>query len=292
MYTHEAQSKLVVKSNTMIQKSKFNLSTMEQRIILYLISKIKPYADSLEPFTFFIADFCKVCGINYASGSYYSQLRDAIKGLADKSIWLPTEEGGDRLFRWITEAETFPDSGMLKISLNKDLEPYLIHLRSNYTRYELIYTLKFRCKYTTRLFEFLKSVHYHDLESYQTRVYTLDEVRSFIGAVELDRKGNIVPKKVYMEWQPLKNRCLEPAIREINQYSDITVSYTTETRKREVIVEGKRPVVRSYVYGVKFLIETKDIDERIAIAAQIEKDFGLNQLTFDDDWNWILMKKK
>lgn len=292
MNSSEARSKLVVKSNDLIQKSKFNLSTVEQRIILYLISKIKPYAKELEPFTFYIPDFCKVCGIRYSSGSYYSQLKDAVQNLADKSVWIATEAGTLKLFRWISEAEIKPDSALITISMHKDLEPYLLHLRANYTRYELIYTLKFKCKYSTRLFEFLKSVHYHDLESYKTRVYTLDEVRSIIGALELDRKGNIIGNSVYLEWQPLKNRCLEPAIREINRYSDILVSYETETRKREVQTEGKKPVIRSYVYGVRFLIQTKDICDRIALSAEIEKELGLDQLTFDDDWSWILNKKK
>lgn len=291
MNSYEARSKLVIKSNAMIQKSKFNLSTVEQRVILYLISKIPPYSEELKPFTFYIPDFCKVCGIRYKSGNYYDQLKDTIQNLANKSIWITTEDNSLRLFRWVTEAEIKPDSALVSISLNKDLEPYLLHLRANYTRYELIYTLKFRCKYSTRLFEFLKSVHYHDLESYETRVYTLDEVRDFIGAVELDRKGNIIGNAVYLDWQPFKNRCLEPAIREINQYSDIIVSYETETRKREVQVANKKPVVRSYVYGIKFIIKTKQLNDRIALAADIESELGLDQLTFDDDWSWILDMK-
>ncbi len=38
----ELRNYKVVKSNDLIQKSRFNLSLQEQKIILYLISKVKP----------------------------------------------------------------------------------------------------------------------------------------------------------------------------------------------------------------------------------------------------------
>lgn len=282
MNSNDARRKLVIKSNTLIQKSKFNLTTLDQRIILYLISNIKRDATELTPFRFYIQDFCQVCGIDYLSGGYYNQLRDTIQNLADKSIWVDTENGGHKLFRWIAEAETFPESGIIEIQLKKDLEPYLLRLRSNFTSYELVNTLNYRCKYSTRMYELLKSMHYHQLETYQTKVFDLDELKDLLGVFEYDRTGKRIGNLAYEDWQPFKKRCLEPALREINKYSDINVQYNTEIKKREVQRAGHKPVIRAYVSGVSFIIETKPIEERIKIQAEIETKFGLTQMTFEE----------
>ena len=59
---------MVVKSNDLIQRSRFHLTLQQQKIVLYLISHITPYDDEFKLYDFDIADFCKVCGIDYTSG--------------------------------------------------------------------------------------------------------------------------------------------------------------------------------------------------------------------------------
>ena len=53
----------VVKSNDLIQKSRFDLSLQEQKIILYLISQITPYDEEFKLYEFSITDFCKILAI-------------------------------------------------------------------------------------------------------------------------------------------------------------------------------------------------------------------------------------
>ena len=55
----------VVKSNEMIRKGRFNLSVVEQRIILYMITKIMPGDTGIKTVRFDIREFCEVCGIAY-----------------------------------------------------------------------------------------------------------------------------------------------------------------------------------------------------------------------------------
>ena len=59
---HEMRSYKIVKSNDLIQKSRFQLSLQEQKIILYLISKIKPTDMEFNEYTFEIYDFLKSVG--------------------------------------------------------------------------------------------------------------------------------------------------------------------------------------------------------------------------------------
>ena len=48
----EERNQLVVKHNSLIQKTRYSLSTQQQKIILYLISKIKPDDDELKEYDF------------------------------------------------------------------------------------------------------------------------------------------------------------------------------------------------------------------------------------------------
>ena len=60
----------VVQHNDMVQKQRFtvgknagnSLTVTEEKVLAYLISKIKPGADSLEPIEMDIKTFCEVCG--------------------------------------------------------------------------------------------------------------------------------------------------------------------------------------------------------------------------------------
>ena len=94
----------IIKSNDLIQKSRFQLSVQEQKIILYIISKIKPNDKDLSLQDIKITEFCKICGIDYDNGKNYKNVKDTIKTLADKSLWLTLDNGYDVLLRWITTA--------------------------------------------------------------------------------------------------------------------------------------------------------------------------------------------
>ena len=47
----------VVKANDLIQKSRFSLTLQQQKIILYLISKIMPTDENFQLYEFSIPDF-------------------------------------------------------------------------------------------------------------------------------------------------------------------------------------------------------------------------------------------
>ena len=54
----EIRNQRVIKSNDLIQKSRFHLSLQEQKIILYLISKVKPNDNNFLLAEFDTTEFC------------------------------------------------------------------------------------------------------------------------------------------------------------------------------------------------------------------------------------------
>ena len=208
----EIRKNTVVKANELIQKSRFSLSLQQQKVVLYLISQITPFDEDFKLYEFSIVEFCKVCGIDYDSGKNYADLKAAIKEIADKSVWIRLANGKQTLVRWIEKPYIDDNSGLIQIKLDADMKPYLLQLKENFTQYELLWTLNFKSKYTIRLYELVKSIHYHELDTY-SRDFTLEELRGMLGA------------ETYKTYQTFKVRVLEPSIEEVNQYSDKNVSF-------------------------------------------------------------------
>ena len=198
----------VVKANDLIQKTRFDLTAQEQKIILYMISKIKPDDDDFMIQNFSISEFCRVCGIDYNSGGNYEYIKRTIQNLRDKSFWIKIDKT-KILMSWINSAHITEKSGTIKIRLSEDMKPFLLHLRDNFTQYELIYTLGMRSQYSIRLYEILKSYAYQ-----RVKTFDIDELKSILSAEK------------YTRFPDFKKDVLEIALRDINDLTDIEVDYT------------------------------------------------------------------
>lgn len=247
---------MVVKANELIQKSRFSLSLQQQKIVLYLISQVNPFDEDFKLYEFSIPDFCRVCGIDFRSGKHYADLKKQIKEIADKSLWVRLENGKETLLRWIEKPYVDEKSGTIAIRLDRDMKPFLLELKGNYTRYQLLWTLNFRSKYSIRLFELVCSIHYCDLEPY-TKEYEIEELKQLLDAESY-------------EWEKLKTRVLEQAIKEINEYSDKIVSYEPIKRGRKVV-------------RVALTVESKEIMERLKVEQEIKEKYNLYQISLWDE---------
>ena len=221
------QYAMVVKSNDLIRKSRFSLSLTEQKIVLYLISKIHPNDTIICEYDFDIREFCEVCGIDYLNN--LSHLKETIKNLRDKSLWIVLPNGYETLVSWIEKPYLCKNSGRLKIRLDRDMMPYLIQLKENFTRYQLIATLALKSKFSLRLYELFKSYEY--LGKYEV---SLNELRKIM-----------MLETEYQKVNDFKRYVIDKALDEINTYTDIEISY-------EVIKSGKS------ITGFVFTIQRAD----------------------------------
>lgn len=212
----------VVKSNELIQKRTHMLSLQEQKIILFLISQLKPEQKEFESQIFDIVDFCEICGISADSGKNYDDLKKNIKNLRDKSMWVVGKDKGETLMGWISNAKINPNSGQIAVRFDEEMKPYLLELKNRYTQYDLIYTLGMKSKYSIRLYELCKS---YERIGEPLTYETLDRFREAVGAE-------------YEQWYDIKRRIILPAKNEINSMTDITVNF--EPIKRGRLVVGVR----------------------------------------------------
>jgi len=249
--------KQVRKSNALIQQARFSLTVQQQKIILYLISQIQPWDEDFKVYNLSALEFAKVCGLEFKGGKDYAELKEQIKKIADKSMWLLLEDGDtESLIRWIESPRIRRKSGTIQLRLNEDLKPYLLQLKERYTEYQLIYTLHFKSKYSIRLYELICSIHFHELEEYK-RTFKLERLKQYLDC------------ESYKDYRDFRKRVLDNAVNEINRYSDKNITYEPITIGRKVV-------------EIELTITTKDAIERLRITSEIEKELGLNQLSLFD----------
>ena len=237
----------VRKANELIQKSRFSLSLQQQKIILYLISKIHPTDTEFHEYKFEIKAFCEACGIDSDGGTVYSEIKEAIKNIADKSLWVKMPDGRETLLRWIEKASLETGTGILTIRLDNDMKPYLLQLNKNYTTCDLIYTLTFKSKYSVRLYELIKSIHYDESQPY-SKTYSVDELKKLLGA------------ETHKTYSHFKQKALDPAVAEINGISDKTISYEVAEKTGKKITHLTLHIAKYDI--VKNTINYKRIQER------------------------------
>lgn len=224
----------VYKSNEMIQKGRHKLSVQEQRCVLFAISKIKPTDTVFQEYTFDLSDFYKLCGLRDES---YTELKSLLVGLKQKTWWIETAPGEESTVSWFNKVRTNKNSGTVTVRFDDDMMPYLLNLAQNggyYTHYELKWVLPMTSQYSIPLYELLKSYQRNNLRWY----FDLNDLKERLSCTH------------YKDYCDFRRRVLEPALSEINRYTDFYVTHTEKKSGR-----GGR------VSHIEFFMKKKNSDE-------------------------------
>lgn len=233
------QNQLVVKHNDLIQKSKYNLTATQQKLIAYVISLIKPTDKEFKKYEISIADFCELCGID--KNHFYNEFTAIIDDLDSKSFWVKTDEKIYK-FRWFLKAEYLYKKGKVRVILDDDMKKYLLELTQNFSKYELYNILALKSKYSLRIYELFKSYAYQ-----KKKEFDITELKEMLFATH------------YVNFKDFRNRVLDKAVNDINYYTDLSVSYETRMKGKKVV-------------SIIFFIETKkNLDGYLAYRNTIEE---------------------
>lgn len=221
---------LVVKSNKLVE-ARQRLSIQEQRLIMLLLSKIRPEDLNFLWYKFRIRDLAKFLGLE-ASNRIYIDVRKAVRKLIKRVVTLD-RNGRNIDLNWIQAAE-YGDKGSVKLCVNQVLKPYLLNLRSHFTKYSIGYVLHLRSTYSIRIYELLKR-----FENLGEVVFELDQLKFILG-VNMDE---------YQLYGHFKSKVLLVAQKELAEKTDI--AFTFKEGK-----EGKK------VVGVSFTIKRNEPKEK------------------------------
>lgn len=203
----------VFKSNQLIDKSRYELSVLETKLICYIISKIKYEDEYLGALELRLYDICLILDIT-ASGKSYLNIKDAFKRLKSRVIEIE-EEDGILLMNWLHNIR-LEHTGVVYVQLNPELETYLLSLREKFTAYTLYYILKLNSKYAIRLYELMKCYQFRrDIE------LSVEELQMRVGSN-------------YSRFADFNRRVLKSAVAEINEETDLTVEMSYIRVHREI----------------------------------------------------------
>lgn len=221
----KAQEQLIVKDNKIIQniiKRNYTLSLLEQKVLGFFISLIKPLKDITDKpqyvYTFDVKMFCKVCGIDYNNGKNYANIKNIIQQLSDHSFWIENN-GVKILLRWIDSAKIQEHSGKISIRFSPEITPYLFDLKEQFTQYELYQILAFKSSYSIALYELLKSHAFKE-----ELIISIEDLRHYL-----------VIEDKYKEFVNLRRRVIEPSIKEINDFTNLKVTWTGSKKGKHYV---------------------------------------------------------
>lgn len=242
---------LVVKGNELIQQNRFELSLPEQKTVAYICSMIKPLSPGqlqkgvpyqLE-YEFNIREYCKACGIDYAGGKNYKDIKATLKKLSDRSMWLETEDA-EILMRWLSYVKVNKKSEKVTIEVDRTIAPYLFCLQEKFTQYQLYNILAMKSAFSVRIYELMKSYAFQ-----KTKTFDIDELKHLLMVDDV---------KSYSNYADFKKRVLDKAQEEINALTDINIYFEPVTKGRKVI-------------KVKFRIEQKSTIEMAISNAKVNE---------------------
>lgn len=204
------QQQTVVKSNELIQSGRFSMTVQQNKVLLYLISQIKPSDSGQETYFFSVDDFCRTCGIDHTNGKNIINAKKALNALDSMSIWVQLPDNTEMRLRWLDRIKLNKNTNMFEITFHRDMLPYLYDLQSRYTSYTLANALTMESKYGIRLYELLKS--YQHMREHKI-TFALSELKKRIDADKYER------------FPDFRRYVLDTALEDINECSDISVEY-------------------------------------------------------------------
>ena len=214
---------LVVKDNALMNAS-YNLEVTEQRLILLAIINARETGAGItsdSKLEIHASDYSKQ--FNVTKEAAYKALKSAVNNLFERqfSFQEETKKGiGTVRSRWVSRIKYIDDSATLEITFAPDVVPLITRLEQHFTSYQIIQVAQLTGKYAIRLYELLIAWR----EVGKVPQIELSDFRERLG-VEVDE---------YKAMNHFKSRVLEPSIKQINEHTDITVSYEQHKKGRTI----------------------------------------------------------
>lgn len=195
-------------SRHIITTSKHALTARQLALVCYLASLVTPKDTAFQEIHVPIAMYLRIMN-KPDTGTERKQLRDSILDLKSKVFWLELERGKRYgAYSWIEKAEVDLTTNTLILKLDDTLAPFLLELQN---QARTVFQLGYLASFTHR--------HTADVYLYATSYKNFD--KPVVMPIN-DAKARFAGGR-YSDTYDLKVKCLSPAIKEINEKSDINV---------------------------------------------------------------------
>ena len=228
---------LIRKSNELIE-ARYKFDIWETRFFLSVLSKLRREDDDFKVYRVRYQEIAREFGLK--THQSYDMLREGAKKLMNKNFYVKYEENGKprevmyHIMRKIDysilgKKENRDESQeYIDLTIEQEMKPFLLQLQESFTIYDMRNITKLGA-YAIRIYELLKQY-----ETIGERTLEFDEMKRMF---ELEKE--------YPRFPNFQQKIIQPAINDINKYTDLTI---TEVEK---IKEGRKVVALCFYFKRK-----------------------------------------
>ncbi len=216
---------LVVKSNRLIEAS-YRLSILEQQIILLAVVRARDGKKGIlkcDPALISVKDFAQTYNLSLSCGSLYENVKGSVETLFERYVTINDKDprtGSERTgkVRWISEAWYTKDDATISLVFSPSIIPYIMALQEQYTSYDIQQIGNLTSIYAVRMYELLAQ-----FRSTGIRHLEISKLRDMLGLID-----------EYKLFTHLRQWVIEVAIKQINEHTDLKVSYKVRKTSRRI----------------------------------------------------------
>ncbi|MBP7859898.1 replication initiation protein, partial [Patescibacteria group bacterium] len=151
---------IAIQHNNLVE-AKYFMTLQQKRIMIWLISQIKPDDIDFKEHVLSIRELINICQLSGESS--FKEIRDITFSLIEKGIRIIdiTDPDNKREIQvsWLSSADYY--QGQVKLSFSPKLKPYLLQLKEKFTAINVIDLMQFKSVHAIRIYELLKQ--YQDI---------------------------------------------------------------------------------------------------------------------------------
>ena len=256
-------SRYVVKSNSLIE-ARYRLSLQEMHVIYWLLTQIKLKDEDFKAHKLNIVEFANMVGVK--SENQYKELRKVTKRLIQRAMEIYHPDTQEYVqFSWLSSARYQLKQGCVLLKFDPELKPYLLQLKSHFTKIDIVDTLSLKSIYAVRVFELLLQYI-----SIGLRKISLHDLRAYCG----------IEDQEYKLFADLKRKVIEKAKTEINTKTEYDINYTEIKESRKVVaiewtIEKKNVVTEQR--RKKLVLLQQELRSEVALVNSL-MEYGLSKL--------------
>lgn len=217
--------------NDLIFSGKYQLTAKEQKIVLFLVSKLNPMSElNFSHIDIKIKDLESLLS-NKKNGSFVKEINDLMERLNTKQIsFISSITHQGKILRgyvsWFSLIIPILEDGEagFRFLFNPSLKPFLLDLKG-YTQIDYLEILPLKSSFSIRMFQIFKA-HSNKMAKYQKRFklkYGLDDLKELL---EVSDK--------YNDYRNLRKKVLTPMEKEINEHTSLNLKYIPIRENRKI----------------------------------------------------------
>ena len=251
-------NEILSRSNKLIL-SRYSATLVENKIMALSFKRVKLNKNGNPAVIFTTNELRKLTGVR--GNGFYDQLKIAAAGLMNKMVYMEDEQAQSFSFINLIQKAEYRE-GSFTVVFTNESKALLYDLKSNFTSMSIDTLFSFKTNHAYRLYEILKVHEYKigDNNKPVEIVYPLSDLKLQLNCINTEGKkvkielmkphpnydkivNDLDTEKKFESWYEFKRRVLEKAIKEINQTTELNISYAPIRTGRG----GKTTAVRFYL---------------------------------------------